>query len=323
MLLLQEKQVAKRGGPRMGERAGIQCGDSKNGKEVEKGWSFWSYHHGALSSFLSILATFPIHKTIFRQQIHAFSIHKAVCQLHCEGLCCLYRGILPPLMSKTLQGTLMFGTYDSFLSFLSSNTSDSYMLPQRWAAGFFSGSMEALVLNPFERVQNILQDGRKNSRFPNTHSILQEFNSYGLKARLVIGYYRGLGPVLLRNSLGSALYFSFKDPLRDSLSNKGLPSWLPALVSGSVNGTLTSLMLYPLTVLIANMQSQSYLRWPLLFVVVSLRSAPLAAKMCDKPDLSEVEKFDKKKLKKTNTEEKNTLPSKETIEQEKECVKSS
>uniref|UniRef100_A0A8U7N7L1 Thymosin beta 15B n=1 Tax=Corvus moneduloides TaxID=1196302 RepID=A0A8U7N7L1_CORMO len=49
----------------------------------------------------------------------------------------------------------------------------------------------------------------------------------------------------------------------------------------------------------------------------------LAGKMCDKPDLSEVEKFDKKKLKKTNTEEKNTLPSKETIEQEKECVKSS
>lgn len=38
----------------------------------------------------------------------------------------------------------------------------------------------------------------------------------------------------------------------------------------------------------------------------------LAGKMCDKPDLSEVEKFDKKKLKKTNTEEKNTLPSKES-----------
>ncbi|XP_038272222.2 thymosin beta-15B [Dermochelys coriacea] len=52
-------------------------------------------------------------------------------------------------------------------------------------------------------------------------------------------------------------------------------------------------------------------------------TASPAAKMCDKPDLSEVEKFDKKKLKKTNTEEKNTLPSKETIEQEKECVKSS
>lgn len=43
-----------------------------------------------------------------------------------------------------------------------------------------------------------------------------------------------------------------------------------------------------------------------------LEGVGLAGKMCDKPDLSEVEKFDKKKLKKTNTEEKNTLPSKES-----------
>ncbi|XP_020765153.1 thymosin beta-15B [Odocoileus virginianus] len=45
--------------------------------------------------------------------------------------------------------------------------------------------------------------------------------------------------------------------------------------------------------------------------------------MSDKPDLSEVEKFDRSKLKKTNTKEKNTLPSKETIQQEKECAQAS
>ncbi|KAG8448054.1 hypothetical protein GDO86_015231 [Hymenochirus boettgeri] len=39
--------------------------------------------------------------------------------------------------------------------------------------------------------------------------------------------------------------------------------------------------------------------------------------MSDKPDLSEVEKFDQRRLRKTNTQEKNTLPSQETIEQEK------
>uniref|UniRef100_A0A8C6G8L3 Thymosin beta n=1 Tax=Mus spicilegus TaxID=10103 RepID=A0A8C6G8L3_MUSSI len=38
----------------------------------------------------------------------------------------------------------------------------------------------------------------------------------------------------------------------------------------------------------------------------------LLDKMSDKPDLSEVETFDKSKLKKTNTEVKNTLPSKES-----------
>ena len=39
--------------------------------------------------------------------------------------------------------------------------------------------------------------------------------------------------------------------------------------------------------------------------------------MADKPDLGEVTKFDKTKLKKTETQEKNPLPTKETIDQEK------
>ncbi|XP_076603799.1 thymosin beta-4 [Chaetodon auriga] len=39
--------------------------------------------------------------------------------------------------------------------------------------------------------------------------------------------------------------------------------------------------------------------------------------MSDKPDVGEVTTFDKSKLKKTETQEKNTLPTKETIEQEK------
>uniref|UniRef100_A0A3B4B4X1 Thymosin beta n=1 Tax=Periophthalmus magnuspinnatus TaxID=409849 RepID=A0A3B4B4X1_9GOBI len=44
--------------------------------------------------------------------------------------------------------------------------------------------------------------------------------------------------------------------------------------------------------------------------------------MCDKIPVNDVENFDKKKLKKTNTEEKNTLPTKEDIEQEKKmCEK--
>ncbi|XP_012728725.2 thymosin beta-4 [Fundulus heteroclitus] len=44
--------------------------------------------------------------------------------------------------------------------------------------------------------------------------------------------------------------------------------------------------------------------------------------MSDKPDITEVTTFDKTKLKKTETQEKNTLPTKETIEQEKEKTES-
>ncbi|KAF4105317.1 hypothetical protein G5714_014648 [Onychostoma macrolepis] len=43
------------------------------------------------------------------------------------------------------------------------------------------------------------------------------------------------------------------------------------------------------------------------------------SKMSDNPVKEEVQKFDKKCLKKTNTAEKNTLPTKEDIEQEKKA----
>ncbi|KAF7231540.1 thymosin beta [Nothobranchius furzeri] len=42
-----------------------------------------------------------------------------------------------------------------------------------------------------------------------------------------------------------------------------------------------------------------------------------AAIMSDKPDMTEISRFDKTKLKKTETKEKNPLPTKETIEQER------
>lgn len=44
--------------------------------------------------------------------------------------------------------------------------------------------------------------------------------------------------------------------------------------------------------------------------------------MGDKPDMNEVKKFNKSNLKKTDTKEKNTLPTKEVIEQEKNAPKS-
>ncbi|KAF7253697.1 Thymosin beta-4 [Varanus komodoensis] len=46
---------------------------------------------------------------------------------------------------------------------------------------------------------------------------------------------------------------------------------------------------------------------------LSICKAWLGADMADKPDMAEIEKFDKSKLKKTETQEKNPLPSKESF----------
>lgn len=45
----------------------------------------------------------------------------------------------------------------------------------------------------------------------------------------------------------------------------------------------------------------------------------LLSTMSDKPDMAEVESFDKNKLKKTETKEKNPLPTKEELEKEKQA----
>ncbi|XP_042094546.2 thymosin beta-4-like, partial [Ovis aries] len=52
----------------------------------------------------------------------------------------------------------------------------------------------------------------------------------------------------------------------------------------------------------------------------AVRSEP-SAPVSDKPNTAEI-KFDKSKLKKTGTQEKNPLPSKERIEQEKQAGES-
>ncbi|XP_025025855.1 solute carrier family 25 member 53 [Python bivittatus] len=223
-------------------------------ERCKRQWSPRSYFMGAASSSLSTLATFPIYKTIFRQQLHAFCITEAVHQLRREGFCQIYRGVFPPLMAKTLQGTLMFGTYNSFYGFLSNQPLGP--CSQRAIAGLFAGFLEALVFCPFERVQNVLQDGRKVQRFPTTRHILTTFHSYTLRESFSLGFYRGLGLILIRNGLGSSLYFALEEPLRSSLSQRGLPEGVPAFLSGSISGTAVCLLLYPLGILIANVQSQ-------------------------------------------------------------------
>lgn len=127
---------------------------------------FHSYLHGAKSTFLSTvttIVTFPLYKTVFRQQLHNKTVNEAVNQLTREGLRKLYRGVTPPLLVRTLQGMLLFGVQDTLYRH-SSHLAAGYLPTQllQTAAGAGTGVLEALVFTPFERVQNVLQNGRNN-----------------------------------------------------------------------------------------------------------------------------------------------------------------
>lgn len=232
--------------------------DDKHGDEGHRHpvVRFQSFLHGGTSSLLSALPTlivFPVYKTVFRQQIHNTPVHQAVGQLYKEGPVKLYRGVAPPLLMRTLNGTLLFGLQDTLLCQLSFSSHGAISISALSAlAGFGAGLVEATVFTPFERVQNVLQNGQNDRRLPTLKSVLVRLKAQGL----TLGYYRAFLPITARNTLGSCLYFGLKGPVCDLVAGQGLPPVASSFVSGTVTSMAISLTLYPLSVLVANMQAQ-------------------------------------------------------------------
>lgn len=226
-----------------------------NGKHdvPEPGISLHSYLHGGMSSLMCTVITFPMYKTVFRQQLHSTRIRGAVEQLYEEGLLKLYRGVAPPLLMKTLQGTILFGLQNTLLHQLSPWAESLFpgaMLPA--LAGFGTGVVEGLVFTPFERVQSILQNSGNDRSLPTLSKIAGRMRS----ETLANGWYRAFLPTATRNAFGSSLYFGLKDPLSRVLREQDCPPIVSSFVSGMVSSIVISLPLYPLSVLVANMQAQ-------------------------------------------------------------------
>lgn len=222
-------------------------------QEAEEGpvKRFYSYMYGGTSTLLPTFVVFPIYKTVFRQQIHNTPVHQAMKELYREGPRKLYRGVAPPLLMRTVNGTLLFGLQDTLLHLLSSQkVTSTAALPA--LAGFGAGLVEAALLTPLERIQNVLQNSQNDRKLPTMKSVLDKLK----ELRLHSGYYRAFVPIAVRNAAGSALYFGLKGPMRDAVKDQGLSPMLSSFVSGTMTSMAVSLTLYPVSVLVANMQAQ-------------------------------------------------------------------
>ncbi|XP_016111202.1 solute carrier family 25 member 53 [Sinocyclocheilus grahami] len=217
---------------------------------------FRSYLHGGTSSLISTLTTvitFPLYKTVFRQQLDSTLVREAVAQLLREGPVKLYRGVAPPLLMRSLNGTFLFGFQDTFLQQLSLwDTSPVPRSALPALAGLGAGVLEAVLFTPFERVQNVLQNSKNDTSLPTLRSILRKLASKPLAS----GYYTAFLPILVRNALGSSLYFGLKDPMSETLRACGCSPLASSFIAGVLNSMVISLPLYPLSVLVANMQAQ-------------------------------------------------------------------
>jgi len=225
-----------------------------NGLKAPREWR--EYVSGWGAATVNICVTFPIHKTMFRQIVHGFSVKDALRQLRTEGALQLYRGILPPLMAKSTSTCLMFGTYSQYSRVLRDyagfqNANKAYI---QSTAAFLAGCTEA-VLAPFERVQVILQDSQHNSKYRNTAHALREIGArHG-----VTEYYRGLTAVLLRNGPSNIIFFASREKIRELLpkadpNTSSSYAYLADFLCGSVTGAVISTCFYPINATRTHMQ---------------------------------------------------------------------
>lgn len=205
------------------------------------------YAAGWGSGIINISLTFPVNKTMFRQQLHGISAWDAASQLRSEGILSLYRGILPPLMQKSATTALMFGSFEQYKRALIEthlSVSSSVVL-----AAFCAGCTEA-VLTPFERIQTLMLDHSWEGKFRNTPHAFVSLSQYGVRE-----YYRGISAILLRNGPSNIIFFSCRDKLRSLLpSSMEKFSLVADFLSGACLGAFISTIFYPLNTTKTHMQ---------------------------------------------------------------------
>jgi len=225
----------------------------KDGKvrEVYRSHGYREFVRGGAASVANIVSTYPIQKVTFRQQIKGISMTESFKQIYHEGPSHLYRGIMSPLMQKTVSLSLMFGLYDHYLAFL--QNSNAFQMSDQASiivAAAGAGCSEAALL-PFERVQTLMQMTEYNNRFRTTNHAFVELRHYGFRE-----YYRGFSPVLFRNALSSVLFFSLREPAKNVVPCSGSPlcNSVNDFMAGGFLGATISTIVYPLNVIKCHMQ---------------------------------------------------------------------
>lgn len=182
--------------------------------------------------------------------LHNVGVNSALQQMSKEGVIFLYRGILPPLLQKSVNTSLMFGIYEGCRSRLVelglSKIASSII------AANIAGTSESL-LTPFERVQTLMQTSRYHNEFKNSqHASKIIATQYGLKE-----FYRGFVPILLRNGPSNALFFILRDKAHEFLPKPTtiIGTTTNEFAIGAVVGALGSILFYPLNVVKVHMQS--------------------------------------------------------------------
>jgi len=174
-----------------------------------------------------------------------------------KGVKGFYPGCGALVTGNAVKAAVRFFSYDQFKALLV-NSEGKLTGPRSLAAGLGAGVMEAiLAVTPSETIKTKLIDDQRsaNPRFRNmihgTGMIVREEG--------ILGIYRGLFPVMMRQSANSAIRFSSYSSLKSLVQGstrpgEQLPSAMTFLI-GAAAGTITVYTTMPLDTIKTRMQS--------------------------------------------------------------------
>ncbi|XP_043225670.1 mitochondrial nicotinamide adenine dinucleotide transporter SLC25A51-like isoform X4 [Amphibalanus amphitrite] len=144
------------------------------------------------------------------------------------------------------------GMYDQYQRTLRRSAPRLHPVLADMSAAALAGASEAL-LTPFERLQILMQDRHYHERFANTWHAARQLRTFGLAE-----YYRGLVPILLRNSASNVLFFGLRERLKAAAPHDGGRASSAAwdFACGALIGAFISTVMYPLNVVKTHMQSR-------------------------------------------------------------------
>ncbi|KAK4549633.1 hypothetical protein LTR36_004934 [Oleoguttula mirabilis] len=235
------------------------------------------------SSVMSTFVAFPLDFAKSRMQSYETSfMHTVKDAYKAEGLRAFWRGVGPPMVSVTVVRTISFSFYQKVKYYLDRKITDvtghsplaianapgsypnAYTLACFGGAGAAAGAAITTLSCPFELTKLNEQLAGKVAREVQANCIAQNASpmvdvktgSWNTARRLVRdrgfqGLYSGYRLHLLRDTIGTAIYFTTYESAKQLMANaRGRSPTSPyaVVVAGGLCGILTSALIYPIDV---------------------------------------------------------------------------
>ncbi|KAI5949504.1 ORT1 [Candida theae] len=219
---------------------------------------------GAVSGMVGKLVEFPFDTIKVRLQSnnsHPVSTMSMISRtFRNEGFMGFYKGLKAPLLGACLENAVLFSSYNFATGMLQPHGADLSMW-SKCASGGFAGFMASFILTPVELVKCQLQVANLASK-----SSLHTYSSVigdTLKRRGVIGLWNGLGSTMVREVVGTSIWFGtyeyvneyFAASKHSFIKNKDLQ----LLFSGAMAGVLFNFSMFPVDTIKSNIQTHDIL----------------------------------------------------------------